>query len=309
MALMDPASPDPSLFAHLLQLPDGIFTRAEARRSSVADEVLTAACRRGALMRISRAVYLAPRPLTRAERRHLVARGALRTYPDAQLTAATAVAAHGVPLYEVPVTRLDVGRPVHREVLTQHLRIRPVRHDPVQTAWGPADPLAPALVQLAIDHGILAGMASMDAAMHARLVSRDDLLAARDQVARWPRVSRAACALAWSDRRAESLGESVVRAFLTGAGIAATPQVTIRDEHGGFVARVDLLVDGTLVVVEFDGKVKYTDGGPDALFEEKQREDRLRALGYIVVRFVWSDLRHPDRIVAAVRRAMSATAA
>lgn len=55
-------------------------------------------------------------------------------------------------------------------------------------------------------------------------------------------------------------------------------------------ARVDFLVDG-LVVVEFDGAVKY-DGinGRNALVREKQRESALVDLGLEVVRVVWSDL-------------------
>jgi len=50
-------------------------------------------------------------------------------------------------------------------------------------------------------------------------------------------------------------------------------------------------------VVEFDGAVKYAGAdGRAALVAEKLREDRLRALGYEVVRIVWSDLARPDII-------------
>lgn len=48
------------------------------------------------------------------------------------------------------------------------------------------------------------------------------------------------------------------------------------------------------MLIEFDGTVKYTDGGSDALFREKRREDRIRALGYVVVRVIWADLFHPE---------------
>jgi very-short-patch-repair endonuclease len=67
--------------------------------------------------------------------------------------------------------------------------------------------------------------------------------------------------------------------------------------------RADLVVDGTRVLVEFDGLVKY--GSSDDLIAEKRREDRLRALGFIVVRVTWADLRRPDHIVAEVRRAVA----
>ena len=57
------------------------------------------------------------------------------------------------------------------------------------------------------------------------------------------------------------------------------------------------------MLVEFDGLMKY--GGPEDLVAEKRREDRLRGLGYTVVRVTWSDLRHPERVVAEVRRAVA----
>ena len=40
------------------------------------------------------------------------------------------------------------------------------------------------------------------------------------------------------------------------------------------------------------------------MIAEKRREDRLRDLGFTVVRFAWSDLRDPAAMVAQVRRAM-----
>jgi very-short-patch-repair endonuclease len=83
-----------------------------------------------------------------------------------------------------------------------------------------------------------------------------------------------------------------------------TPQVPIVDERGDFVARVDFLVNGTKVVVEFDGKVKYAAGDPKVLWLEKRREDRLRRLGYVVVRITWAQLERPGAVAAAVRAAL-----
>ncbi|WP_207453630.1 hypothetical protein [Desertivibrio insolitus] len=57
------------------------------------------------------------------------------------------------------------------------------------------------------------------------------------------------------------------------------------------------------VVVEFDGVAKYvreeyTRGRntADLVLAEKRREDRLRALGYVVIRVDWRDLREPTRV-------------
>lgn len=90
-------------------------------------------------------------------------------------------------------------------------------------------------------------------------------------------------------------------------GIAVTPQVTITDD--GFVARVDFLVTGTKVVLEFDGAVKYADAdGRDALIAEKWREDRLRQLGYIVVRVVWRELADIKALEWRIRQALARAA-
>lgn len=106
-----------------------------------------------------------------------------------------------------------------------------------------------------------------------------------------------------SDPRCESVGESRARLVLVELGLDVRSQVAIYDDDGDFVGRVDFLVDGD-VVVEFDGAVKY-DGaeGRDALVAEKIREDRLRALGYRVIRLTWADLDRPSYVAGLIRRA------
>lgn len=102
-------------------------------------------------------------------------------------------------------------------------------------------------------------------------------------------------------------------------GLTSSPQFTVRD--GDFVAMVDLLLDVAPVVVEFDGFVKYGrtvirpgESAPgDIAFAEKVREDRLRTLGYEVVRIIWSELDDLPalrrRIEAAIQRARGRRAA
>ena len=72
------------------------------------------------------------------------------------------------------------------------------------------------------------------------------------------------------------------------------------------MARVDFLVTGTNVVVEFDGRMKYDSGDPGILWAEKKREDALRRLGYVVVRLTWADLERPGAALAKVRSAIAA---
>jgi hypothetical protein len=41
----------------------------------------------------------------------------------------------------------------------------------------------------------------------------------------------------------------------------------------------------------------------DVLFAEKKREERLRELGWQVVRWVWADLYRPDELLQRLRAA------
>lgn len=109
-----------------------------------------------------------------------------------------------------------------------------------------------------------------------------------------------------ADGRTESPGETRSRLLLLGLGFTPIPQVEIRDVDGDFIGRVDFLLEGTRVIVEFDGMTKY--GSHEDLVAEKRRELRLQRAGYVVVRLVWADLAHPDRVRHLLNGALAAAA-
>ncbi|MGZ8179038.1 hypothetical protein ACXVUM_14005 [Williamsia sp. SKLECPSW1] len=110
-------------------------------------------------------------------------------------------------------------------------------------------------------------------------------------------------AMTWADGRSESADESLSRALMIRAGIPMPDlQVEYREDDGEVFARVDFDWGGR-VVGEFDGLVKYGDAAD--VIAEKRREDKLRALGIIVVRWTWDDLRNPERFIAQLRRAFA----
>lgn len=135
----------------------------------------------------------------------------------------------------------------------------------------------------------------------ARVIGNAKSLRAKD---------RLSYALEMADGRAESPGESRARVIIVLGGLEVPElQVVLRDEYG-FVARVDMLLRESRMVLEFDGMIKFMDPSitlgrnPGQIaWAEKRREDRIRALGYTVIRIVWSDLAQPDRLVAKLRRA------
>jgi very-short-patch-repair endonuclease len=157
---------------------------------------------------------------------------------------------------------------------------------------------------VALDHGIEQGVVCADDGLRQRQFSLDALSAAVGSVTNWPGAHRARSMAQLASAERESVGESRCGVAMAVAGIRACPQVEVRDASGHLVARVDWLVEGTMVVVEFDGKVKFASGDPEVLWAEKRREDALRRLGYTVVRITWADLERPGAVAAKVRVAM-----
>jgi hypothetical protein len=134
----------------------------------------------------------------------------------------------------------------------------------------------------------------MDAALLAGRLTPVELRAASAAVRSWPGGLDAVRAASLADGRAESPLETRGRLRIVGAGLPAPElQVEIRAE-GRLVAVVDAWFDAA-VAVEFDGRVKYTapwrGRSPEqVLWEEKRREDELRALDIGVVRLTDADV-------------------
>jgi very-short-patch-repair endonuclease len=286
----------------------GMLTTLQAKAAGLSPPVLVALVKAGVLRHPGRGLY-AVEALAETDpeqwHRQLCA-GAFLLYPDAVLVGTTAVLAHGIPVWGAPLEVPTITRPIKRAGGVGAFWVRPARGAVVDSEWGPASTPAEAVVQHAIDRGIIPGVVSADAALRAGTVTDTQLADAVARVRMWPRASRAASMLSFVDGRRESVGESRCGVAMAMAGIDVTPQVQISDDDGGVVARVDFLVTGTNVIVEFDGRVKYASGDSDVLWKEKRREDRLRRLGYVVVRLTWADLERPGAVAAAVRRALRA---
>lgn len=140
-----------------------------------------------------------------------------------------------------------------------------------------------------------------------------ELQSAAARASAWRGGAMAVRAADFADGRAQSAAESVARVlFAEHAALRDWDlQVRIGDAYGVF-AQVDFLYRAHRTIVEVDGRVKYSDpwGKPaDVLWEEKQREDRLRDAGYEVVRVTWEQLiAHPERVVERVLAAFARAA-
>jgi hypothetical protein len=136
---------------------------------------------------------------------------------------------------------------------------------------------------------------AMDAALLAERTTPEQLTMASAAMKGWRGHARAARAVTLADGRAESALETRGRLRIVGAGLP-TPELQVEIRVAGrLVAVVDAWFEEAAVAVEFDGRVKYTDPwrGRDpgrVLWEEKRREDELRALDIRVVRVVDGDV-------------------
>lgn len=118
---------------------------------------------------------------------------------------------------------------------------------------------------------------------------------------------RAELALSLASPLVESAGESYSRAAFRFLGVEQPELQHDFSDVDGFIGRSDFWWPGKEgrkgVVGEFDGKAKYTTlelrngaTAEEAVYNEKLREDRIRALGYGFARWGWADVENPERL-------------
>ncbi|MDT0214051.1 hypothetical protein Q9R29_09145 [Rothia sp. ARF10] len=146
-------------------------------------------------------------------------------------------------------------------------------------------------------------VAAADFALHRELCRREDLVTELDGVPAGARGrARAALVVNLAEAGAMSVGESMSRVQMFRLNIPR-PSLQVRvDDADGLVGYCDFGWEG--VMGEFDGRFKYglTDGAgreqvAEVLWREKRREDRIRARGHRMARWVWADAARPRRMV------------
>jgi hypothetical protein len=273
----------------------GVFTRADARAAGYTDEEVRARLADGRWVRLRRGAYATAKSFggLDARGRHLLRASAALACLGVPAVAShrTAALALGLPLLgEVP-RRVEVTSPTSRSRRTPDLVVHPAplpAGEVARTAGLSHTGAARTAVDLARVLPFHESVMLLDHCLHHHLAGRADLEAVlAGQRSRWgaPRAQRA---LAFADPRSESPGESLSRVAIAAAGLPRPVlQAWVGDGHD-VVGRVDFLFEGQRTVGEFDGLGKYADRRD--LVAEKRREDRLRDLGFEVVRWVWSDV-------------------
>jgi hypothetical protein len=289
----------------------GVFSAGRAAALGIDGTTLRQLVKAGRCHPLHRGWYAPDRP--KDAREHF----RLRTITVLLEYGGTVVASHGsaVVLLGLPTFSIDFGTAhlmwesekqafeaysrvrIHERVASENL---PLQLETVHPA------VACVQVGLADPRALLV---AGDAALRQALVTPDQLRRACAALRGQRGLTRARAAVGWCDGRHESPGESLTAFTLRTLGYEFEPQFGpgLSGPAGGEL-RVDFLIQGTRVVVEFDGRVKYLarDEGEAQriLFAEKVREDALRDAGYEVVRLTWSDLDKPELVRARIEAAI-----
>lgn len=198
-------------------------------------------------------------------------------------------------------------------------RTRHTASDGMRLDGLPVTSLARTVVDVAASANFPAAVAAADAALFA--VSRGEhvgldvpsfrsaLLDAVDELGRGPGSARARRVIAFADERANRPGESLSR--VTMHAIGAPPPALQHRVVGasGRVWHTDFGWPEFGAVAEFDGRAKYVDPEflqgrrpEDVVYDEKRREDDIRAAVRAFGRWDWRTARSPQRMAAALHR-------
>jgi hypothetical protein len=224
----------------------------------------------------------------------------------------SAVALHGLPLWGLPLNQVHITRtPPARSDRAGRLRSHVARlgsDDVVLVGGRPVTSPARTVLDVARDGPFASALAVADEALREELTTVDELHLALGSITGTRGSRSAARVVAHADRRSESVGESRSRALMIELGVPLPDlQVEVNGPDGSFIGRADFGWRDHRLLGEFDGRIKYgrllrpgEDPG-DVIFQEKRREDAMRAQQWGMARWIWSDFDQPVRFARGLR--------
>ncbi|CAM3644282.1 hypothetical protein [Nocardioides zeicaulis] len=294
--------------------------RRELLADGYTDDQLTRLLRAGVLVRIRRGAYVEKKlwdRLAPEDRHRVLSRAVLRAgHPLMALTHVSAVlelgvAVWGVPLDEVHTTRTD-GKGARREAGVVHHSGLLAESETQVVEGVRIGPAARAAVEVMATATPEAALVVANGLLHARHITRPELVAAAQAMKHWPYSLSAHVVVALADGRFESVGETRAFYLCRQQGLPRPePQYVVRDERGNVVARLDLAWPAYGVFVEFDGRAKYDQHRRPGetlaqyLLREKKREELVCLLtGWVCIRITWEDLARPLQTGSRIRRVL-----
>lgn len=154
------------------------------------------------------------------------------------------------------------------------------------------------------------GLGVVDHALRSHLVTPADLDDRLRAFASSRGARRARRTLDHADARSESLLESISRGTMIDLGAPPDDLQKAGVDARGRTFRADFWWERTRLVGECDGRAKYEYEGftrgrstGDVLWEEKRREDAVRATGVNVARWGWYEASRPRELARILRTA------
>jgi Transcriptional regulator, AbiEi antitoxin len=281
----------------------GLFTAIDARRAGYDQREIQRLLASGTWVRLRRGVYTTADDLAAAEgpgRRHRLDCFAVLLdlgRPETVVSHSSAARLWDLPVHRRPEPTVRLTDPyLWRAGRNFRMNKAPLRSGEVWRSGPVRFTSAPrTLVDCAREWPLEDAVIAMDAALLAGRTILSDLIAAAELARSWPGGLAAVRAASLADGRSESPLETRGRLRILGAGLP-TPELQVEiHSPGRLVGVVDAWFDDAAVAVEFDGRIKYTapwrGRSPErVLWEEKRREDELRALDIRVVRVADDDL-------------------
>ena len=231
------------------------------------------------------------------------AAAALLLPEDAAITQRSAAFLHGVDILprtapvQVTVNRgtsmpSRPGLDVRRGVLSE-LDLTRVGGLPVTT-------LVRTAFDLGRDQNLERAVVGLDAVLHTRFVTADEVAKYADDHPRWPGRNHLLRALRLAHPGSESPWETRTRLLLLRAGLPHPEvQYEVLGPYGEVLARLDLAYPEHRLGIEYDGDHHRE---RDAFRADLARHNRLRAQGWTVLRFIATDIRDtPERTIAQIR--------
>jgi hypothetical protein len=297
--------------------PLEIRFRRRALEDGFSDADLERLVRNGSWSRIRRGAYIPGElPENLATRHRLLVHATMRgLLCKAVVSHQSAAVLLGIPLWNVPLDTVHVTRrpgATTRDRGRLRVHVARLRDDEIVNINGlnVTSPVRTAL-DLARSLPFEPAVVALDASLHRRLIDHDQLRQRLFDLAGTPGSRAAARAVAFADRRSESVGESRSRVALHALGIQpATLQLELATSDGISLGRADFGWERERVIGEFDGLIKYGrllrpgQAPGDAVVDEKLREDAIRAENWGFVRWIWADLATPVRLGRRIQQAL-----
>lgn len=289
-----------------------------ARRGALAAGFTDRELHGGAWQRVRRGSYVScgsGQTLSVAQQHLVLTRAVVEaSSADAVVSHVSAAVVHELSCWALSLARVHLirarpnGGRVTRQVALHSMRIEP--DEIVRIGSLRVTSVARTVIDLARSVPFEQAVVIGDNALYSGKTTRAELLAQLARSAGRPGNPKARRVVAFLDGRSESVGESRSRIVLHAARFPdPTLQARISTAADKIIARVDFLFPELGVIGEFDGMVKYR-GAPagnrsteDVMIAEKAREDALRALGWLVVRWTWQDLDSPHNWLTHLTRA------